>query len=136
MQRTVIDFPAVTKPDESAGGYRSWPKIGISLPPESKKLLRTLAQVMDVAEWRVVEQALVKLRDSMPKGAAAQVSAVVAKSKPGPAAASIWTECPPELAGAMKEFLRFWLSPSNDLERKTRALLASVLKLPLPDKDS
>ena len=111
MQRTVIDFPpvpkpAVTKPEESPGGYRSWPKIGISLPPESKRLLRALAQAMDVAEWRVVEQALVKLRDSMPQGAATQVSAVLASSRSEPVVPSIWTECPPELAGD-----HFWRPP-------------------------
>jgi hypothetical protein len=116
--------------DSDPGPQSSWPKIGISLPPLSKVQLKALASLLDVPEWRVVEQALTLLAESLPPSQREELASI---QKGGPSRADlVRTEYPASLYPAVEAFARLWANPKDLTEEAGRTLFAKLLKIPLP----
>ena len=137
MPDPVIHSPGVAKPknggESGPGPQSSWPKIGISLPPKSKVRLKALAGLLQTPEWRIVEQALTLLAESLSPSQRKELASILKGVVPR--SDIVRTEYPVSLYPAVEAFARLWANPKDITEEAGRTLFAKLLKIPLPPRE-
>ena len=134
----MIRYLPVTKGKPGNGAsesdpVRNWPKLGHAARPETKRLLDAMAERLGRAAWRIIDDALHAWFAALPGADRAAIAGEIQGTASESLPRLVRAEYPPDVAEAVTAFAKFWREPARDeVEEHTRALLASILKVPVP----
>ena len=132
MQGTMIHImgekPRGRPSAEPGEKISDWPTFNTPIRPSTRRALVALSQILGRPKWRIIEDALRNLIQSLSPAVRAHLDPE-AKTKAA-AQPVVLIEVPARLEQAMRLFLRLLEHPKNQQEESTRQYVLSFLGVP------
>lgn len=113
---------------------QDFPKISLPMRPPVRALLDAFVQVFNRTAYRVVEDALLRLRESQPPNIRTHIDTLLKESGSGvPELDSVPVNIPKRYRAAVDAFLQVLEHPRSSLEGHTRDYFLKVLRVELDE---